>query len=68
MNPYEQLQLNKELEAIVKKRIEIHKKRIKLSEELEQDFDNKDLQNRIIELEEESQKLKKKSEALQNNF
>jgi len=68
MNPYEQLQLNKELEEIAKKRIEIHKKRIKLSEELERDFDNKDLQNRIIELEEESQKLKKKSEALQDNF
>ncbi|MFP7736190.1 hypothetical protein ACLHDF_22845 [Priestia aryabhattai] len=68
MNPYKQLQLNKELEAIAKKRIEIHKKRIKLSEVLERDFDNKDLQNRIIELEEESQKLKKKSEALQNNF
>jgi len=68
MNPYEQLLLNKELEAIAKQRIEIHKKRIKLSEELERDFDNKDLQNRIIELEEESQRLKKKSEALQDNF
>ncbi|WP_176586568.1 hypothetical protein [Priestia megaterium] len=68
MNPYEQLLLNKELEAIAKQRIEIHKKRIKLSEKLERDFDNKDLQNRIIELEEESQRLKKKSEALQDNF
>ncbi|MGG0496069.1 hypothetical protein ABEY62_24195 [Priestia megaterium] len=68
MNPYEQLKLNKELEAIAKQRIEVHKKRIKLSEELERDFDNKDLQNRIIELEEESQKLMEKSEALQDNF
>lgn len=68
MNPYEQLLVNKELEAIAKQRIEIHKKQIKLSEELERDFDNKDLQNRIIELEEESQRLKKKSEALQDNF
>ncbi|MED4797517.1 hypothetical protein COM86_22275 [Priestia megaterium] len=68
MNPYEQLLLNKELESIAKQRIEIHKKRIKLSEELERDLENKDLLNRIIELEEESQKLKKKSEALQNNF
>ncbi|MES9744738.1 hypothetical protein [Priestia megaterium] len=68
MNPYEQLQLNKEVEAIAKQRIEIHKKRIKLSEELEQDFDNTELQNKIIELEEESQKLKKKSEALQANY
>jgi len=68
MNPYEQLQLNKELEAIAKQQIEIHKKRIKLSEELGQDLDNKELQNRIIELEEESQKLKKKSEDLQANY
>jgi ABC-type phosphate transport system auxiliary subunit len=68
MNPYEQLLVNKELEAIAKQRIEIHKKRIKLSKELERDFDNKDLQNRISELEEESQRLKKKSEALQDNF
>lgn len=60
MNPYKQLQLNKELEAIAKKQIEIYKKRVKLSKELEQDLDNKELQNRIIELEEESQKLKKK--------
>jgi len=48
MNPYEQLQLNKEVEAIAKQRIEIHKQRIKLSEELEQDFDNTELQNKII--------------------
>ncbi|AYE53419.1 hypothetical protein P5616_027695 (plasmid) [Priestia aryabhattai] len=68
MNPYKQLQLNKELEAIAKKQIEIYKKRVKLSKELEQDLDNKELQNRIIELEEESQKLKKKSEDLQANF
>lgn len=68
MNPYEQLQLNKELEGIAKQQIEIHKKRIKLSEELGQDLDNKELQNRIIELEEESQKLKKKSEDLQANY
>ncbi|MCM3796469.1 hypothetical protein [Priestia megaterium] len=68
MNPYKQLQLNKELETIAKKQIEIYKKRVKLSKELEQDLDNKELQNRIIELEEESQKLKKKSEDLQANF
>lgn len=68
MNPYKQLQLNKELEEIAKKQIEIYKKRVKLSKELEQDLDNKELQNRIIELEEEGQKLKKKSEDLQANF
>ncbi|WP_186317070.1 hypothetical protein [Priestia megaterium] len=56
------------MEEIAKKQIEIYKKRVKLSKELEQDLDNKELQNRIIELEEESQKLKKKSEDLQANF
>ncbi|NGY80263.1 hypothetical protein F6Y05_01475 (plasmid) [Bacillus megaterium] len=60
MNPYEQLQLNKEVEEMAKQRIEIHKKRMELSEELENNWDNKELQDRIIELEEESQKLKKK--------
>jgi hypothetical protein len=35
MNPYEQFQLNKEVEEMAKQRIEIHKKRMKLSEELE---------------------------------
>jgi len=68
MNPYEQFQLNKEVEEMVKKRIEIHKKRIQLSEELENSLSNEELQGRIIELEEESQKLKKKIEALQANF
>ncbi|MFP7737233.1 hypothetical protein ACLHDF_28800 [Priestia aryabhattai] len=68
MNPYEQFQLNKEVEEMAKQRIEIHKKRIKLSEELENNWGNKELQDRIIELEEESQKLKKKIEALQANF
>ncbi|MDY0943308.1 MULTISPECIES: hypothetical protein [Priestia] len=68
MNPYEQFQLNKEVEEMAKERIEIHKKRIKLSEELENNWGNKELQDRIIELEEESQKLKKKIEALQANF
>jgi hypothetical protein len=60
--------LNKEVEEMAKKRIEIHKKRMKLSEELESNWDNKELQDRIIELEEESQKLKKKIEDLQANF
>jgi len=68
MNPYEQFQLNKEVEEMAKQRIEIHKERIELSEELENNWDNKELQDRIIELEEESQKLKKKIEALQANF
>jgi septal ring factor EnvC (AmiA/AmiB activator) len=68
MNPYEQFQLNKEVEEMAKQRIEIHKKRMKLSEELENKWDNKELQDRIIELEEESQKLKKKIETLQANF
>ena len=68
MNPYEQLQLNKEVEEMAKQRIEIHKKRIKLSEELENNWSDKEIQDRIIELEEESQKLKKKIEALQANF
>ncbi|MDY0942372.1 hypothetical protein [Priestia megaterium] len=68
MNPYKQFQLNKEVEEMAKHRIEIHKKRIKLSEELENDWYNKELQDKIIELEEESQKLKKKIEALQANF
>jgi hypothetical protein len=68
MNPYEQFQLNKEVEEMAKQRIEIHKKRMELSEELENNWDNKELQDRIIELEEESQKLKKKIEALQANF
>jgi len=68
MNPYEQFQLNKEVDEMAKQRIEIHKKRIKLSEELENNWDNKELQDRIIELEEESQKLKKKIETLQANF
>ncbi|MGE7718608.1 hypothetical protein SAMN04487776_1496 [Priestia megaterium] len=68
MNPYEQFQLNKEVEEMAKKRIEIHKKRIQLSEELENSLSNEELQGRIIELEEESQKLKKKIEALQANF
>ncbi|MDD1515765.1 hypothetical protein [Priestia megaterium] len=68
MNPYEQFQLNKEVEEMAKQRIEIHKERIELSEELENNWDNKDLQDRIIELEEESQKLKKKIEDLQANF
>jgi hypothetical protein len=68
MNPYEQFQLNKEVEEMAKQRIEIHKKRMKLSEELENNWDNKELQDRIIELEEESQKLKKKIETLQANF
>ena len=68
MNPYEQLQLNKEVEEMAKQRIEIHKKWIKLSEELENNWSNKEIQDRIIELEEESQKLKKKIEALQANF
>jgi hypothetical protein len=68
MNPYEQLQLNKEVEEMAKQRIEIHKKRIKSSEELENNWNNKEIQDRIIELEEESQKLKKKIEALQANF
>ncbi|OVE34847.1 hypothetical protein CCZ20_24180 [Priestia aryabhattai] len=68
MNPYEQLQLNKEVEEMAKQRIEIHKKRIKLSEELENNWNNKEIQDKIIELEEESQKLKKKIEALQANF
>jgi uncharacterized protein YlxW (UPF0749 family) len=67
MNPYEQFQLNKEVEEMAKQRIKIHKKRIKLSKELENSLDNKELQDRIIELE-ESQKLKKKIEALQANF
>ena len=64
MNPYEQFQLNKEVEEMAKQRIEIHKKRMQLSEELENNWNNKELQDRIIELEEESQKLKKKIEAL----
>ncbi|MFE0566798.1 hypothetical protein ACFW1D_30755 [Priestia megaterium] len=68
MNPYEQFQLNKEVDGMAKQRIEIHKKRMKLSEELENNWDNKELQDRIIELEEESQKLKKKIETLQANF
>ncbi|CJF91943.1 Uncharacterised protein [Streptococcus pneumoniae] len=68
MNPYEQFQLNKEIEEMAKQRIEIHKKRIQLSEELENSLGNEELQDRIIELEEESQKLKKKIEALQANF
>jgi len=68
MNPYEQFQLNKEVDEMTKQRIEIHKKRMKLSEELENNWDNKELQDRIIELEEESQKLKKKIETLQANF
>ena len=68
MNPYEQFQLNKEVEEMAKQRIEIHKERIELSEELENNWDNKDLQDRIIKLEEKSQKLKKKIEALQANF
>ena len=68
MNPYEQFQLNKEVDEMAKQRIEIHKKRIKLSEELENNWDNKELQDRIIELEKESQKLKKKIETLQANF
>ncbi|MEK1832418.1 hypothetical protein AAAC51_36460 [Priestia megaterium] len=68
MNPYEQFQLNKEVEEMAEQRIEIHKKRIKLSEELENNWENKELQDRIIELEEESQKLKGKIEALQANF
>jgi len=53
---------------MAKQRIEIHKKRMELSEELENNWDNKELQDRIIELEQESQKLKKKIEALQANF
>ena len=68
MNPYEQFQLNKEVEEMAKQRIEIHKKRMELSEELENNWDNKELQDRIIELEEESQKLKKKIEVLQANY
>ncbi|MGW9019460.1 hypothetical protein [Priestia megaterium] len=68
MNPYEQFQLNKEVEEMAKQRIEIHKKRIQLSEELENNLGNEELQDRIIGLEEESQKLKKKIEALQANF
>lgn len=68
MNPYEQFQLNKEVEEMAKQRIEIHKKRIQLSEELENSLGNEELQDRIMELEEESQKLKKKIEALQANF
>ncbi|OLO24367.1 hypothetical protein BTA37_30555 [Priestia megaterium] len=68
MNLYEQFQLNKEVEEMAKQRIEIHKKRIQLSEELENSLSNEELQGRIIELEEESQKLKKKIEALQANF
>jgi hypothetical protein len=68
MNPYEQFQLNKEVEERAKQRIEIHKKRMELSEELENNWGNKVLQDRIIELEEESQELKKKIEALQANF
>ena len=68
MNPYEQFQLNKEVEEMAEQRIEIHKKRIELSEELENNQENKELQDRIIKLEEESQKLKKKIEALQANF
>ena len=68
MNPYEQFQLNKEVEEMAKQRIEIHKERIELSEELENNWDNKELQDRIIELEEESQKLKKKIEVLQANY
>jgi seryl-tRNA synthetase len=68
MNPYEQFQLNKEVEEMAKQRIEIHKKRMELSEEMENNWDNKELQDRIIELEQESQKLKKKIEALQANF
>ena len=47
MNPYEQLQLNKEVEEMAKQRIEIHKKRIKLSEELE---NNWTIKNSRIEL------------------
>ncbi|MEH7531222.1 hypothetical protein ABEY49_29820 [Priestia megaterium] len=68
MNPYEQFQLNKEVEEMAKQRIEIHKKRMQLSEELENNWGNKELQDTIIELEEESQKLKEKIEALQANF
>ena len=68
MNPYEQFQLNKEVEEMAKQRIEIHKKRMELSEELENNWDIKELQDRIIELEEESQKLKKKIEVLQANY
>ncbi|MED4116967.1 hypothetical protein [Priestia megaterium] len=68
MNPYEQFQLNKEVEEMAKQRIEIHKKRMKLSEELKNNWGNKELQDRIIELEEESQELRKKIEALQANF
>jgi len=68
MNPYEQFQLNKEVEEMAKQRIEIHKKRIQLSEELENSLGNEELQDRIIELEEESQKLKKKIEVLQDNY
>lgn len=68
MNPYEQFQLNKEVEEMAKQRIEIHKKRIQLSEELENSLGDEELQDKIIELEEESQKLKKKIEALQANF
>jgi seryl-tRNA synthetase len=68
MNPYEQFQLNKEVEEMAKQRIEIHKKRMELSEELENNWGNEELQDRIIELEEESQELKKKIEALQANF
>ncbi|MGR6342111.1 hypothetical protein SAMN04487777_1535 [Priestia aryabhattai B8W22] len=68
MNPYEQFQLNKEVGEMAKQRIEIHKKRMELSEELENNWGNKELQDRIIELEEESQELKKKIEALQANF
>lgn len=41
---------------------------MELSEELENNSDNKELQDRIIELEEESQKIKKKIETLQANF
>ena len=40
MNPYEQFQLNKEVEEMAKQRIEIHKKRIQLSEELENSLVN----------------------------
>ncbi|MGG1368224.1 hypothetical protein ABE322_20765 [Priestia megaterium] len=68
MNPYEQFQINKEVEEMAKQRIEIHKNRMELSEELENNWGNKELQDRIIELEEESQELKKKIEALQANF
>ncbi len=35
MNPYEQFQLKKEVEEMTEQRIEIHKKRIKLSGESE---------------------------------